>query len=304
MSISSQVEDKRRGEFENKKNSTSRIKTIVICLVIGIVFIGAIIEIFFIDDISYYMLERQRISDIKDSIAAIENDNYEDAEWLVYSVHLRNEEVEAQLKIYSDAVDTYYNYRQLEFDGCEVGQIYRNIGPFDDHDTIWGFVADKSEDKVLMIVVIADSFMPYSLNSDDTSWANSEIRKWLNEDVLNDILAKSVGVAVVPTEVSTGDEITNDYLFLLSTEEAEKYMPTIKECWTDGRRKCWLRDSSIESSCVSYFTESGDIDTSGKPATDKALVCAAMWVETDLQSSDFYEEMEIVKLNELIDKHY
>ena len=119
------------------------------------------------------------------------------------------------------------------------------------------------------------------------TWAKSDIRAWLNDAFLHDAFTNEEQKAIIKSNISTpdywrheGGADTEDYIYLLSREEAMQYFPTEKsrmaaptpyavdmggsqsdDYFVDGEG-CgwwWLRSPSHGSNSASYVSADGSI---------------------------------------------
>lgn len=90
------------------------------------------------------------------------------------------------------------------------------------------------------IVAIAS----YGDDYDHEPWSKCRLRKWLNEDYYNS-LPEKLKSRIVKTAIETqGDETVSDKVFLLSDDEAEKYLQSDGKrigCYLGWQHGWWLR---------------------------------------------------------------
>ena len=125
-------------------------------------------------------------------------------------------------------------------------------------DVEW-LVLDKEGDKLLVISKYALDCQPYNTDWDDVTWESCTLRTWLNDDFLNEAFSADEQSYIVQTTV-TADENpeydtdpgndTEDRIFLLSIDEAEKYFS-----W-GSRRRCEPTDYAVANGA--YESDSGD----------------------------------------------
>lgn len=157
---------------------------------------------------------------------------------------------------------TYEDYSDWnEGDLITFGRTY---DPHSDdvHNLGW-IVLDKQEDKALIITALAletgEFEYEYDPREDDyvVTWKNCDLREDLNKQFFSDEdpdyydkvqLSEDELDLVLETDVKTATENTKDYIFILSDEEVQKYMPKDEDrlgydvfggtsCW-------WLRDNN------------------------------------------------------------
>ena len=104
-------------------------------------------------------------------------------------------------------------------------------------------VLDKQEDKALLISKYALDCQQYSSSYayGNNTWENCTLRKWLNDDFINETFSQKELSVIATTNVSADKNpeystnpgnATNDKVFLLSIAEAEKYFSS------DSERQC------------------------------------------------------------------
>lgn len=97
-------------------------------------------------------------------------------------------------------------------------------------------VLDIINGKALLISQYALAVKPYNTKDGKITWEECSLRKWLNEEFLESVFSKKERLAILPTIVENGPKHgnkqwttdggnnTQDYIFLLSIAEMEKYM--------------------------------------------------------------------------------
>lgn len=188
---------------------------------------------------------------------------------------------------------------------------------------VWRVLANDGN-RVLLLSEQALVGMTYNSKEhflNDVTWETCSLRAWLNSDFLNDAFSAEEQQAILPTVISTpdykdftgfsvsGGNDTTDKVFLLSTDEAKKYLATdsLRICSpTDyavysGAAKRWgyYNDDSqkvaeyVDNVCwwwlrspgeIGHFTacceHNGSIRRSGSySGTDKYSVRPAIWVD-------------------------
>ncbi|MBR4343202.1 MAG: fibronectin type III domain-containing protein [Lachnospiraceae bacterium] len=117
--------------------------------------------------------------------------------------------------------------------------------PKDEADDIEWEVLEYSEDKKSAFVIsknILVRYQFYAEETDDTDWEHADVRKWLNNDFINEAFSDSERALIKTTTVKTpdyydeeddllleGGNDTEDKLFLLSKDELDKYFPPIEK---------------------------------------------------------------------------
>ena len=141
-------------------------------------------------------------------------------------------------------------------------------------DIEW-IVLDKKDDGVMLLSKYGLDAQPYNKKYGDTTWENCTLRKWLNDDFLNDAFTDNEKAAIEITAVdnssaqgyweydTTGGNNTQDKIFLLSYKEAFRdyftndtlhvcaattYVESMGEMMTDSSGNCyWMLRSPGES---------------------------------------------------------
>ncbi len=167
-------------------------------------------------------------------------------------------------------------------------------------------VLDKDENgKMLVISKNALDSRTYHSSVGEVTWETSDIRKWLNNEFYSTAFNKTERATVKTVTLENTDNSdyktdggnnTNDKIFLLSIDEAKRYMPTALErvcigtkySQTQGSeldsltRTCrwWLRSPGSTLYNASFVKIDGFILQFGSPVSiDKCAVRPAMWVQ-------------------------
>lgn len=158
-------------------------------------------------------------------------------------------------------------------------------------------VIDRDGDKLLLFSVYTLDYQRYHSTQAGTTWADSDIRKWLNEDFFEDAFNEEEQEKVIPVtnsnekEYKTGED-TEDLVFLLSASEI-KYTGSAKSMITkptayaagkgaahnrNGNGWYWLR--SVTSKTKAAFVPGvGGYDIGGYTITYGGGVRPAVWVD-------------------------
>ncbi len=227
----------------------------------------------------------------------------------------------------------------LSLSGCSginesnIGQVVR-FGHYtveensDGNDPLEWIILDYDHGKVLLLSrysVDMKCFIEHPENGSE-NWEGSSLRKWLNEDFYNsaftDSEKKNIVLSYVKNEdvegtdrylqqtVAEAGNDTKDYLFLLTADEADKYLkeekirvgeltPKAKADYgyIDGDlddeyegENWWLRSPSTSSGGRFHKMDcyGKEIGSGGEYETEKAGVRPAMWVKSgDYECYDF-----------------
>lgn len=165
-------------------------------------------------------------------------------------------------------------------------------------DIEW-IVLDIKDGRVLVISKCVLDMEPYHVG-DETTWEKCNLRRWLNDDFLNNALSDDEK-SVVPTTTVSADKnpdcdsdpgnATQDKLFLLSANEVLKYLASTDEIYgkptdyvkagalvyTDGTVSWLLRTAGRNNNCVAQVHGSW-MDFMGSAAFYSNGVRPAMWI--------------------------
>ncbi len=170
------------------------------------------------------------------------------------------------------------------------------------------FVLAKDGVKSLLLSRYSLDIQNYGLDHTGITWKASTLRTWLNDTFLNTAFKPSEQNAIQTTlvynsegnsgDTSTGENNTEDKVFLLSIQEAETYFPDdasrtteptvfttqnfisrLSIEWYTSKRLCswWLRTPGYDQTFASLVSPFGVIG--GDNAIDAHLVRPALWVD-------------------------
>lgn len=230
-----------------------------------------------------------------DMITAYEDliamDGYKDSAEVAESIY---EEYKAQVLRTAEIGDTvYFGTYQLELEN------YR--GP----ETIEWLVLDKQDGKLLLISKSLLDGKTYNETATDVTWETCTLRAWLNDTFYNtafnaeeqsQILTTTVTADANPSYDTDPGSDTEDRVFILSVEEADRYMPTAedKKCaptryaisngvfinYDVGYSDWWLRTPGDSQSAATAVNRGGVVDAKGTFVDFyKYAVRPAIWVE-------------------------
>lgn len=103
----------------------------------------------------------------------------------------------------------------------------------------WRVLA-REDKKALIIsdsILVSRPFQKYASSGDAITWKISELRKWLNKTFINEVFSSDEQKRILTTNVILKEkkkdapilEVTEDKLFLLNMDEAEKYFRDYKD---------------------------------------------------------------------------
>ncbi len=128
-------------------------------------------------------------------------------------------------------------------------------------------ILDVAKDNKSMLVMSVDEKhtfkKPFYEFPQKITYENSTIRKWLNNEFLNNSFTEEERSLIIE---STLEDDIQDKVFLLSVEEAKKYFKDDGERVLDGYfwdEGWWLRTSGKEDNCAAYVKNSGSIHVDG-----------------------------------------
>ena len=176
-----------------------------------------------------------------------------------------------------------------------VTQISDGFGKWHDVPIEWKLLWQDGK-KALFITkdcIDAGVYNPQT-NTSGTSWIDSSIRKFLNEELFYTAFTDDEKRLIITTENISADGTAADNLFVLSCDEAEKYMSSKNEriakgtapainkgvfVTGDGRTCWWLRSNNKFSENIPIVDMYGDIDGDGIAAdTEDCGIRPAVWI--------------------------
>ena len=221
---------------------------------------------------------------------------------------------------YRDSAEKLKSAKQAQIKNAKVGDIVY-FGTYEqDNDTTNGkeniewLVLAKENSRVLVISDKALDCQPYNSSyTEEVTWENCSLRKWLNGTFLNKAFSTEEQAQIQNTTVSADNNpqystnpgnATTDKVFLLSINEVEKYFNS------DEARKCaptayakaqgastsdtfktpsgaatcwwWLRSPGDDQSSAAYVYFGGDVFELGNYVfSGLNAVRPAMWISID-----------------------
>lgn len=171
-------------------------------------------------------------------------------------------------------------------------------------EAIAWMVLDVQDDRALLLSVDAIDCRPYNDQDDGCTWATCSLRQWLNGDFYNSAFSGEERSRIVKTTVAAQKnpdfptdpgKNTEDCIFLLSAEEAARYLlsdtdrmcgpteyATARGAFQDQTRgTCWwwLRTPGETNADACSVNSDGSLDTNdGAVNSNKGCVRPAMWV--------------------------
>lgn len=175
----------------------------------------------------------------------------------------------------------------------------------DGKEDIEWIVLKKSGNKILIISNKMLDLQPYHYASTEVTWADCDLRSWLNSDFLNTAFSDSEKTIIAKSEIFTAgvgehlaDCTTKDKVFILSKEEAIKFFPTKASrrpsatLYTKSKQaedpdksiasEWFLRTPSEVPGAQKFVYKDGSVDYGGASNTLKLGVRPCMWLVLDI----------------------
>jgi len=199
---------------------------------------------------------------------------------------------------YKDSADLSQKYTLLI---CDVGDTI-TFGTYEQDNNLengaenieW-LVLDKKEDKVFVISKYCIENKPFNTALITVTWANSTIRKWLNNDFLNNAFSPEERALIRSSTIKNPDDEyqersgqdTVDKVFLLSSHEASIYFES------DSDRKAYATDYAPTNHCYWFLRTPGNggpwvcfVDYTGELGYTENVdrqwwIRPAMWIDID-----------------------
>ena len=112
-------------------------------------------------------------------------------------------------------------------------------------------VIERQENKLLLLATEVIDLHAFHKKAQDVTWAESDLRKWLNTKLFKQIFNKKEQALIEPTLLSNpridgkpDDPQTTDSVFLLSVEEAKKYFG-IRDYYTAPYMGNWVNSLGL-----------------------------------------------------------
>lgn len=175
---------------------------------------------------------------------------------------------------------------------------YITFGSYRGYALTWD-ILDYSSDKKRALVLCRNVVenIPYNEESEEITWENCTLRKWLNEDFYKNAFTDSERARIVLSKITNpdndvyvteGGNDTEDRLFLLSLQEIDKYFPGGRQKVSakriritfDGNIACWwLRSPGFDSFDAATVGFEGDVlDLGLSVELNRLSVCPAFWI--------------------------
>lgn len=318
-----------REKAEREREAKAKKKKIVLIIISSVVAVCAVLALIYgiviVPSIKYdealALVESKKydeavaifeeLGDYSDSADKIPETKYKKAENLV-----SNKEFDTAIEIFNE-LGEYPNCKkrieEIKFDNpylyeigekMQIGNYMQNNSTYKSPIT-WAVLA-KEDNKILLITDKAIECKQYSESKNKSTWDESSIRTWLNDTFLNEAFTPDEQDKILTTYVSADENpefdvyqgaSTQDKIFILSINEAEKYFNSPKErlCEPtdyvltkkpyisneDGVNFCswWLRTHGKFDSSSTYVSSTGYTYEPGDGVNaDQYGIRPAMWI--------------------------
>lgn len=216
------------------------------------------------------------------------------------------ENVELRAVFGTDDLSVQHVY---QFEDYGIGDVL-SFGSYEQDDNsangkepIEWIVLDKANDKLLVLSKYGIDVQQYNNDWEYGTWENCSLRAWLNTEFINNAFGTDERNYLVsalnenpdnPIYFTSGGNDTNDYAFLLTYDEMERYYPEAAERtivntkYAESRINAvngedigiyWLRtggSSDCEDAMV--ISKDGSIDYDGKCVDKYEVVRPAIWI--------------------------
>ena len=170
---------------------------------------------------------------------------------------------------YKDSVELCEKYGFL---GCEAGDVIK-FGTYEqdgDNETgkepIEWRVLKRDGNKALIITEYCIEQKPFNETLTRVSWENCTVRKWLNGAFMDQAFSEKEEEKIISSKISNDGNDTTDKVFLLSSDEAEKYFESDADRSTDATANvstnyCYwiLRTPSTSGPYVCHVDYTGEL---------------------------------------------
>lgn len=167
-------------------------------------------------------------------------------------------------------------------------------------DPIEWLVLEKKGNRLFIVSKNIILFKPFNEKLQAITWEESSIRKWLNDDFLQEAFTDDEFNKIQTTRVKTSDDwnsnsnggnATNDKIFLLSKEEILNYfeLPTERLCKSlnqDEYSPWWLRNMGSGQFSTSHITSEGEFFSQNAKRDNYGIRCA-MWIDLNATKDEF-----------------
>ena len=148
-------------------------------------------------------------------------------------------------------------------------------------------ILDIKNNQALLLKKKALPGQAYHNDIGDVTWESSTLRQWLNSEFLNQTFQETERNNIILSNVENGDNSvygtdggnnTQDYIFLLSIDEVEKY----NDLFSDINSNIWLRTPGYNQSCAAFLSINKSVMDYGYITTSNDItVLPALWFRID-----------------------
>ena len=214
-----------------------------------------------------------------------------------------------ELEDYKDAVDKLIDIQITEFQNIKIGGVIK-FGEYEQDDNttngkeeIEWIVLEIKDGKALVISKYALDKKTYNTSDTGVTWETCTLRKWLNNDFINEAFSAYEN-AMIPTVMVSADKnpeyytnqgnSTQDKVFLLSIQEANQYFKNDDERCSkpsktaksngvgmndNGNCRWWLRSSGYFQFTAAFVRFDGGVYEHGSGVcNDDFGVRPALWI--------------------------
>src|SRR5574344_220182 len=205
-------------------------------------------------------------------------------------------------KVIRNDLEKSLDFHVFELDIKEIGS-YVKFGNYwqsndKNKEAIEWKVLAKENGKALLISKYALDCKPYNQNNCNITWEECTLRKWINSDFINNAFSEEEQQIIALTKNDTnGSRTTEDKVFLLSIEEAQKYFKNAEErkctptpyakqhnAWSSDDNFCywWLRSPGCNQYFAARVNYDGGVSLYGYSVYNvNDAVRVALWVNLE-----------------------
>ncbi len=176
------------------------------------------------------------------------------------------------------------------YDIIEFGSYEQDNDTADGKEPLNWLVLEVKDDSALLLCQYCIDTQPFAKEKEPTTWKESNIRRWVNNEFYNDAFSEVEKDNIIVTAIYddeneyypvTVDEATQDGIFLLNVSEAEHYFAS------DADRKALPTDYAIAQGIGRSYVREGDrysgwwLRSIGESESKAALVTAGGDIMTE-----------------------
>lgn len=145
-------------------------------------------------------------------------------------------------------------------------------------------IVEKEKGKALLVKSKPINGYPYHENDENITWADSTLRKYLNNDFITETFYEKMSDEIMDTEVvipdnekyqTKGGTATTDKLFLLNARQAEQY----RDMLSNYSRDWWLISPGNSQNTAQYVSYGEIMDYGYEVSNSNIYIRPAMWVK-------------------------